>query len=326
MGKNLGETFYIVTPSYNATEYIDETILSVVSQSGNFSIHYHIQDGGSEDGTVEKLKEWERRIASGIERVFCRELIFTWCSEKDEGMYDAINKGFCKLAPKDKSIMAWVNTDDPYFPFAFSTVARAFSDIPDMEWFGGATAILYDNSTLFFTDYDQPYPCELIRAYCCDDVHWRVLQQNGMFWKGTLWKKAGPADARLRFAGDFALWPRFAEHADFWHASCVLGLFRVRDGQLSKNALYGYETEQVRPLSIREKDAREFFKKKKGRLIVPALLLKKDGHFMRCRQVTNPIKCSTLSGRLKKWVRQVLPIPLLAIIRRIRRSLGGFFN
>ena len=281
--------FYIVTPSYNCARYIDETILSVVSQSGGFSIHYHIQDGGSTDGTLEKLKAWEERLHAPSPWVFCKELTFTWDSSPDNGMYDAINKGFERLAPPEDGIMAWVNTDDTYFPHVFSTVAKAFADVPDMEWFGGTIVGLHKTGPMeFYQDYNQPYPMELIRGYCCGSEHWRVLQQNGMFWKGVLWKKAGVLNSTLRYAGDFELWPRFARYADFLHFPVVVGTHRFRDGQLSQNTMYKTEMEQVCSVAMREAAARVFWKNQKWPPMAPALRLDKNKNFFRCQQETFP--------------------------------------
>jgi glycosyltransferase involved in cell wall biosynthesis len=44
-------TFSIVMPVFNGTRFLDETILSVLAQAGDFRLRYHIQDGGSTDGT-----------------------------------------------------------------------------------------------------------------------------------------------------------------------------------------------------------------------------------------------------------------------------------
>jgi glycosyltransferase involved in cell wall biosynthesis len=57
--------FCIVTPSLNAARFIDETIFSVLSQAGLFRIRYHVQDGGSADGTLEKLARWRRLVEAG---------------------------------------------------------------------------------------------------------------------------------------------------------------------------------------------------------------------------------------------------------------------
>ena len=62
---NSWPVIYITTPCLNSFETINQTIRSIVSQSGNFSIRYHIQDGGSHDGTLQKLEEWGHRLEEG---------------------------------------------------------------------------------------------------------------------------------------------------------------------------------------------------------------------------------------------------------------------
>jgi len=47
--------FGIVTPVLNGEKFLDQSILSVVSQAGPFTIRYHVQDGGSKDRTLEIL-------------------------------------------------------------------------------------------------------------------------------------------------------------------------------------------------------------------------------------------------------------------------------
>jgi glycosyltransferase involved in cell wall biosynthesis len=47
--------FCIVTPCRNAAAFIDETIFSVISRAGPFTIRYHVQDGGSTDAMEWKL-------------------------------------------------------------------------------------------------------------------------------------------------------------------------------------------------------------------------------------------------------------------------------
>lgn len=72
----------IITVTYNCAESIEETILSVISQSYK-NIEYLIIDGGSTDKTIEIIKKYENRISS-------------WISEKDSGIYDAMNKGILR--------------------------------------------------------------------------------------------------------------------------------------------------------------------------------------------------------------------------------------
>ena len=71
--------FSIITITYNASRWVESTILNVLSQSYP-NIEYIVIDGGSTDGTVDIIKQY----ASGISY---------WVSEPYKGIYDAINKG-----------------------------------------------------------------------------------------------------------------------------------------------------------------------------------------------------------------------------------------
>ena len=71
--------FSIITITYNASRWLEQTILGVLSQSYP-NIEYVVIDGGSTDGTVDIIKQY----ASGISY---------WVSEPDKGIYDAWNKG-----------------------------------------------------------------------------------------------------------------------------------------------------------------------------------------------------------------------------------------
>lgn len=50
--------FVVTTTVLNGARYIDEAILSVVTQPGPFRVRYHVQDGGSSDATLAKLAAW----------------------------------------------------------------------------------------------------------------------------------------------------------------------------------------------------------------------------------------------------------------------------
>lgn len=69
----------IVTVVYNGEEFLEETILSVISQTYD-NVEYVIIDGGSGDDTVDIIQKYEDRIDY-------------WVSEKDDGISDAFNKG-----------------------------------------------------------------------------------------------------------------------------------------------------------------------------------------------------------------------------------------
>ena len=89
----------VVTPSYNQGQFIEATILSVIEQEYP-NLEYLVCDGGSTDETVEILKKFSDKIT-------------WWCSEKDKGQSDAINKGMRKATG---DIVCWINSDDVLLP------------------------------------------------------------------------------------------------------------------------------------------------------------------------------------------------------------------
>ena len=87
----------IITVVYNGEEYLEETIQSVINQTYP-NVEYIIIDGGSTDRTLDIIKKYE-------------DYIDYWVSEKDDGIYDAMNKGL-KVAKGD--YIAILNADDYY--------------------------------------------------------------------------------------------------------------------------------------------------------------------------------------------------------------------
>ena len=94
----------LITACYNSAKTIKTAIESVLSQKG-VDIEYIIVDGGSTDGTVAIVEEFSRKEHKGRKEGF----EFKWMSERDRGMYDAINKGI-KMATGD--IVGILNADD----------------------------------------------------------------------------------------------------------------------------------------------------------------------------------------------------------------------
>jgi len=102
----------IVTVVYNDAENIEKTLLSVISQNYP-NLEYIVIDGGSTDGTVDIIKKYESRI-------------HRWISEKDAGIYDAMNKGI------DLASGQWINFMNANDQFYNSTtIDEVFKDFPE---------------------------------------------------------------------------------------------------------------------------------------------------------------------------------------------------
>ena len=242
--------FCIVTPCRNGAAFIDETIFSVVSQAGAFSIRYHVQDGGSTDGTVEKLERWRRLLASEFP-LCCDSLEFSYASEPDRGMYHAVERGFVACGGGD--IMAWINADDRYMPSSFAVVAHIFERWADIDWLTGRISIV---TAAGFQRHlsARLFPRKAVRAGVFDLRHFPKLAvaQDSTFWRRRLWEASGGMNIDLKLIGDYDLWRRFAEHADLVTVDATLSSFRERPGQLSEQ-LSAYHAEMDERLTEQEK-------------------------------------------------------------------------
>jgi glycosyltransferase involved in cell wall biosynthesis len=225
--------FAIVTPVFNGEKFLDQTILSVVSQAGPFTIRYHVQDGGSKDRTLEILAAWKSRLARDFP-VFCEGIEFSFASAPDRGLYDAVNRGFAACAYANADAMAWIGSDDRFEPGAFATVGEIFRDFPDIEWLTGRPTVIYESGALANISSIIPFPRKAIAAGIFDGrfAH-TCIEQEATFWRPRLWQKAGGVDPNFRLAGDFDLWRRFARQTDLVIVDTILGCFRMRGGQLS---------------------------------------------------------------------------------------------
>ena len=92
----------LITACFNSAATLSTAIDSVLAQKG-VDIEYIVVDGGSTDGTVDIIKEYSTRSTCST------RFSFKWISERDRGMYDAINKGI-KMATGD--IVGILNADD----------------------------------------------------------------------------------------------------------------------------------------------------------------------------------------------------------------------
>ncbi|MFJ3044304.1 glycosyltransferase family 2 protein [Herbaspirillum chlorophenolicum] len=97
----------VITVVFNGRDYVEPTLRSVLEQTYP-DIEYIVVDGGSTDGTVDIIRQYEQ----GISR---------WSSERDKGIYDAMNKG---LATATGRWVIFMNAGDAFY--APTTVEEIF--------------------------------------------------------------------------------------------------------------------------------------------------------------------------------------------------------
>lgn len=219
----------VVTPVFNGGLHIAEAIESVLSQDYS-DIEYIIVDGGSTDGTMEIIRSFQERadFKHKIARVIC---------EPDNGMYDALAKGF---ALSTGEIYCYLNSDDFFLSGALQSVGRYFAD-------NDAVKLVYHEDIVQVDGWRFPNATQPDGVDTSLLLDGHILFQHGVFWRKSLYDTCGGISRDLRLAGDYDLWLRMSAHARFvkrpGHVSC----FRVRDGQLSTQMeLYHAEVKQSR--------------------------------------------------------------------------------
>ncbi len=178
----------IVTPSYNQGQFIEETILSVLTQEYP-NIEYIVMDGGSHDQTLSILKKYGNRL--------------TWFSEKDNGQTDAINKG---LRMAKGEIVAYLNSDDTYHPNAISRAVQYLTtENPTAPFVYGEGYHITAEGAIIERYPTEPFNAERLAETC-------FICQPTAFWKREVMETVGFFDESLHFAMDYEYWIRLARH------------------------------------------------------------------------------------------------------------------
>jgi glycosyltransferase involved in cell wall biosynthesis len=231
-------TITIITPTFNSEQYLEATIQSLLAQNYP-ALEYIIIDGGSIDGTRDIIRKYEKHLNY-------------WVSEHDNGMYDALQKGFARSTG---SIMAWLNSDDMYPTWTLNTVASIFADLPDVDWITSIRPMIWSASgiavdTMALTGYSKVGFLHGEHLPIADTFILETIQQESTFWRRSLWEKAGATlDTSLRYAGDFELWARFYQYSNLVGVRTSLGGFRYHGNQLSQQGADIYQQEALNVLA-----------------------------------------------------------------------------
>lgn len=202
-------TISIVTPSYQQGQYLERTIVSVVEQDYP-NIEYFVQDGGSDDSSIDVLKQYDYKLSG-------------WRSEPDTGQSQAINRAFSRTKGE---IMAWLNSDDLLLPNALCKVSEFFNAHPDVD-------VVYGNR-LLIDENDMEIGRWIMPGHNDNVLSWAdYVPQETLFWRREIWNKVGGnIDESYRFAMDWELLMRFRKAgAKFAHIPNFLGAFRIHQNQ-----------------------------------------------------------------------------------------------
>lgn len=224
----------IVTATFNSGKTLRDTIESVKSQSYQ-DFEMIIQDGGSMDNTHEIVKEYQAVMGEKLR----------WIQEKDNGLYDAMNRG---IGHATGDVVGILNSDDLYCDSeVLATIANTFANDNDLQ-------CIYGN--LVFVNADD------IRKV---ERHWIGSQYvKGMFRKG--WAPAHPTFYAKRecFEKYGAFKTDFDVSADFELMLRFLGKHELKNLYVPRNfvrmRLGGESTGSIKKILLGNKNIRRAFR------------------------------------------------------------------
>jgi glycosyltransferase involved in cell wall biosynthesis len=217
----------VITPSYNQSEFIEQTIRSVLLQ-GYPDLEYIIVDGCSTDGSVEVIRKYEPWLAH-------------WLSEPDSGQSNAINKGFKRATGE---VLCWLNSDDYYTAGALQVVGQHLR--------AGNSFALVGHCERIPDDESGPVICE---GHYWDRLRllqfWRgyEMHQPAIFWRREVLEKVGLLDESLHLTMDFDYWARIAQNFEFTEVDRVLACSNYHARAKTADNFQGYHQELRRNAS-----------------------------------------------------------------------------
>jgi len=203
----------IVTVVYNGIEFIEESILSIVSQTYR-NIEYIVIDGGSTDGTIDILRKYD-------------DYITYWTSEKDKGMYDALNKGFNKATG---DIFAYINSDDLYKSHhTIEKIVNQFIQSNSSLVFGDVELINKDGSSR------NVYKSLALPSLLIKWLSRVPFAQQTAFWTRDAFEEIGGFDSSLKYVADskFFFLLCFNKNYRYSKVDFIVAKFRLHDNAFS---------------------------------------------------------------------------------------------
>jgi glycosyltransferase involved in cell wall biosynthesis len=199
--------FTIVTASFNSSKTIRETIESVAQQDFKDWEHWVI-DGGSKDNTIDIVKEYPH---------------IKWISERDGGLYEAMNKGIQRAAGE---ILLMLNSDDCLTPGALRAVAAAFEKNPTWDAAFGDLIYVDSKGGEIYRREEALYDYDVLRL---SGVNY-VIHQT-LFVKKSLHERIGLYRHKdFINAADYEFILRMGkEHAQVGHIPYYIVRFRIHE-------------------------------------------------------------------------------------------------
>lgn len=166
----------IVTVCYNSEKTIRKTIESVLAQTYG-QIEYIIVDGASKDNTVAIAREYEEQFRQ-------KGFLYRILSEKDNGIYDAMNKGI-RMAQGE--LIGLVNSDDWYEPIAAQTVVDTYRETGFDMFYADLNLVKDDGSIIVKHSKLDKFPSTRNWNHPTTFITKKTYEEQGMYRCQTLY-------------------------------------------------------------------------------------------------------------------------------------------
>lgn len=207
----------VVTPSYNQSAFIEETIRSILLQ-GYPNLEYIVIDGGSTDGTQDILEKYDPWLDY-------------WMSEPDDGQSDAIGKG---LERATGTIFNWINSDDLLEPGALEVIGRHVEDTDAVIGLGRH----FTEEESWIEDTYNFAPKPLLRGFGRDKGC--GFTQQAVWLRTDQVRDCGGIDPSFHYAMDRELYVRYTYHYPrVTYVDESLARFRIHDASKTETSGLG---------------------------------------------------------------------------------------
>lgn len=216
--------FSIITVCYNSEKTIERTIKSVLNQT-NKDYEYIIIDGGSTDNTLNIVMQYEPSFEGKLKYI----------SEKDNGIYDAMNKG---ISMANGELIGLLNSDDYYEPNALEIMQDKYNTLDDED---KKHLVMYGFQRIVKDDKELA-----VELYSHENLDKQMISHPTCFVSRDTYKDFGVFDTKYKSASDYDFMMRLYHKTDTVFVPIYKVITNFERGGMSASGVGQKETAMIR--------------------------------------------------------------------------------
>lgn len=216
--------FSIITVCYNSEKTIERTIKSVLNQT-NKDYEYIIIDGGSTDNTLNIVMQYESSFEGKLKYI----------SEKDNGIYDAMNKG---ISMANGELIGLLNSDDYYELNALEIMQDKYNTLDDKD---KKHLVMYGFQRIVKDEKELA-----VELYSHENLDKQMISHPTCFVSRDTYKDFGMFDTKYRSASDYDFMMRLYHKTDTVFVPIYKVITNFERGGMSASGVGQKETAMIR--------------------------------------------------------------------------------